>query len=357
MMTDEELYIELTKAFEILNVNEDADESAIKKSYRMLLKKYHPDVSEGDEEKSKKITVAYNLLKKERGRYKELKAKYGDKYTKRNKYENKTKEQRSKSQSSTEQSSTEQSRERKEEKTNKYIFRRFDGSKIEIQPIEKHNINDETVYEYKLIQYYNNVTFINTIFGRINLQELMRTPEYCYFCVNNFLSKKTIEDTVLHFNGYVGYIEMASKNGRRYYRSIDREEVNNFDTYMDISDLIINNGINIEADNYDLYLEKTGTVLINGKQISQYIAFSDCDKIYELVYINDINFKKIEKNDKYKNSIIKDLLPIERIRQKSDKEGGYLGGLTYNPLTDDYDLIVDSEIREFFKQKNRNKGR
>lgn len=353
MMTDEELYEKLKEAFEILRVSEDADESAIKKSYRMLLKKYHPDASEGDEEKSKKITVAYNLLKKERGRYKELKERFGNKEREndeRNKY-------KSKEQSWRNQSSTKQSREKKEEKTNKYIFRRIDGSKIEIQPIEKHNINGEIVYEYKVIQYYNNVTFINTIFGRINLEELMRTPEYCYFCVNNFLSKKAIEDTVLHFNGYVGYIEMASKNGRRYYRSIDREEGNNFDTYIDIGDLTINNGINVEEDNYDLYIERTGTVLINGKQISQYIAFSECDNIYELVYVNDINFKKIEENHKYKNSLIKDLLSIERIRQKSDKEGGYLGGLTYNPLTDDYDLIVDSEIREFFKQKNRNKER
>ena len=34
--------------YEILGVNRDADDNAIKKAYRKLAKKYHPDVNKGN---------------------------------------------------------------------------------------------------------------------------------------------------------------------------------------------------------------------------------------------------------------------------------------------------------------------
>ena len=44
--------------YEILGVNRDADDNAIKKAYRKLAKKYHPDVNKGNtqaEEKFKEV--------------------------------------------------------------------------------------------------------------------------------------------------------------------------------------------------------------------------------------------------------------------------------------------------------------
>src|SRR2546425_5346019 len=51
--------------YSILGVARDAKEPAIKKAYRRLARKYHPDVNPGDktaEEKFKKIQEAYNVL-------------------------------------------------------------------------------------------------------------------------------------------------------------------------------------------------------------------------------------------------------------------------------------------------------
>lgn len=45
-----------------LNVDEDATYDGIKRSYRELAKRYHPDVSGGDEERFKDITEAYKVL-------------------------------------------------------------------------------------------------------------------------------------------------------------------------------------------------------------------------------------------------------------------------------------------------------
>ncbi len=48
--------------YRILNVDEDASYDEIKRSYRVLAKRYHPDVSGGNEESFKEITEAYKVL-------------------------------------------------------------------------------------------------------------------------------------------------------------------------------------------------------------------------------------------------------------------------------------------------------
>lgn len=51
--------------YEILGVSENAEESQIKKAYRKLARKYHPDVNAGDkqaEERFKEISQAYDVL-------------------------------------------------------------------------------------------------------------------------------------------------------------------------------------------------------------------------------------------------------------------------------------------------------
>ena len=52
--------------YDILGVSRDADEDTIRKTYRKLAHKYHPDKTGGDkaaEEKFKKINEAYGVLK------------------------------------------------------------------------------------------------------------------------------------------------------------------------------------------------------------------------------------------------------------------------------------------------------
>ena len=51
--------------YEVLGVEKNADEAAIKKAYRVLAKKYHPDVNPGDadaEKKFKEASEAYAVL-------------------------------------------------------------------------------------------------------------------------------------------------------------------------------------------------------------------------------------------------------------------------------------------------------
>ena len=51
--------------YEVLGVNKSADESEIKKAYRKLAMKYHPDRNQGDtdaEAKFKEASEAYSIL-------------------------------------------------------------------------------------------------------------------------------------------------------------------------------------------------------------------------------------------------------------------------------------------------------
>ena len=79
--------------YKILGVKKDATIDEIKKAYRKLAKKYHPDNKEfGNEEKFKEIKEAYDVLGNEKNRrnYDELISKYAN-YKKKNKSSKKEK--------------------------------------------------------------------------------------------------------------------------------------------------------------------------------------------------------------------------------------------------------------------------
>ena len=44
--------------YEVLGIDKNADDAAIKKAYRVLAKKYHPDVNPGDEKAEKMFKEA-----------------------------------------------------------------------------------------------------------------------------------------------------------------------------------------------------------------------------------------------------------------------------------------------------------
>ena len=51
--------------YEVLGVDKNADDAALKKAYRALAKKYHPDMTPGDKEAEKKFkeaSAAYAVL-------------------------------------------------------------------------------------------------------------------------------------------------------------------------------------------------------------------------------------------------------------------------------------------------------
>ena len=57
--------------YEVLGISKTADASAIKKAYRKLAKKYHPDSNPGNKaaaEKFKEVTEAYDVLGDEKKR-------------------------------------------------------------------------------------------------------------------------------------------------------------------------------------------------------------------------------------------------------------------------------------------------
>ena len=65
--------------YEILGVSRTADAPAIKKAYRRLAKKYHPDSNEGNAyaaEKFKEVNEAYDVLGDEKKR--KLYDRYGE---------------------------------------------------------------------------------------------------------------------------------------------------------------------------------------------------------------------------------------------------------------------------------------
>jgi len=48
--------------YEVLGVDKNADDAAIKKAYRVLAKKYHPDMNPGDKEAEKKFKEAFRSI-------------------------------------------------------------------------------------------------------------------------------------------------------------------------------------------------------------------------------------------------------------------------------------------------------
>ena len=52
----------MTNLYKILGLSGNANEEDIRKSYKKLVRKYHPDKNDGNDTKFKKIQKAYNIL-------------------------------------------------------------------------------------------------------------------------------------------------------------------------------------------------------------------------------------------------------------------------------------------------------
>lgn len=351
MFRERELYEKLKEYYDILGVDENVDEVKLKRAYRIAAKRYHPDGRPGDtdaEENFKKASEAYTVLKEENNRklYSELKRRYERESS------NTTKKER--------KSSFHRSYEKREEKeyTNRYIFQRRDGSKIEIQPLDRYSIEDQTVYRYRVNQYYKDMTIVDDVYGRINLEELLRTPEYCDFCVNNLLSRDNIYQSQVHYNGYIGHIEGAIRNGKRYYRIVDKDSPENFDISIDVGDIRYKSEreVTIDMENYDLWIEEIGKMMVKGKPLNQYFIFSDSIDIMNIIYSEDIDLRKVKNNSIYRKAISDRLVSETRLKQKI-KDGGYVGQALYNVESDDYDIVVDKEIERVLNIRSNKEER
>ena len=54
--------------YAVLGVDKNADKDAIKKAFRKIAQKYHPDKKDGDEEKFKEASEAYSVLSDDKRR-------------------------------------------------------------------------------------------------------------------------------------------------------------------------------------------------------------------------------------------------------------------------------------------------
>lgn len=363
---EETLYKQLKKAYQDLEIDENADEKIIKKKYRVLAKKYHPDANPGNkeaEEKFKAISVGYTLLADEKNRkvYQKLKERYEYNNKNNDTYSSSSRADSSKRTNSHQSKSYWDDDEYSEytykssyteaqEKTNKYIFKRRDGSTIEILPVGKVDLEGQTFYEYKVIQYYKDRTIINNLHGRINLSEILRNKEYCDFCVNNFLSKENIEKSIIVYNGFLGYIEAAKKDRGTFYRIANRDNIDLFDISIDLGNKIPKSNIlNIDKEEINVLLEKFGTLVINGKVLNQYVYYSDyLDKI-TLIYSEGIDFQKYKKDPEYARAV--ESLVVEERVDKKINQGGYIGSVAYNIENDNYDIVIDKELEKILNVK------
>jgi len=363
MLGEESLYYKLKEYYDILEVDENVDDIKLKKAYRIAAKKYHPDGKKDEKEAErmfKKVSEAYTVLKEENNRkiYSELKNRYEKNQNNNTQNSNTRREGRTKFYRYDDYAKKQDSKQEPKENINRYIFQRRDGSKIEIQPFDRYTMDGQTVYRYRVNQYYKDMTIIDDVYGRINLEELLRTPEYCDFCINNLLSRDNISESQIHYNGYVGYVEVATRNGKRFYRMADKDSEKNFDISIDIGDIRYKSEkyIDIEVDDYEVSIEEIGKMIVQGKPLNQYFIFSDTLDIMNIVYSEDLDFHKIKRNPQYYRAISEKLISENRLKQKI-KDGGYIGQVLYNALSDDYDIVVDKEIEKVLNVKAKKEER
>lgn len=331
-----ELFEKYIWAYEILGLDIDSEytDTKIKKAYRSKVKEFHPDNQiSGDEVKFKEISFAYELIANQIDR----------------KIFQKLKENSHKWRKNT-----------KKEKANPYIFQRRDGSKIEIQPQGQIEIDNKKIFVCRLIQYYKDITYINEIFARINWKELMSNPEYCDFFVNNYLSKTRVENSCNGYSRYLGYIEAAKSRGRIIYRIAED------DMFIDINQMKLNdenyisfypNGKDYDSEDFvDMELEKCGEIVLKDKVINQYNFFSESLNMNSVIY-GDIDIKRMKKDSEYKNKICQDVLNEKNLRKCIAENGGYIGSYEYNPIDNDYDIIIDTAVRDILVKKSKKKER